>query len=77
MLYVGVDLHKKSIRLCVLNQERKLICRRRLLCRNTDGIRKFFGELDTFRVVVEATASYEWFVEIVEPMAAGWPGRRV
>lgn len=69
MLYVGVDLHKKSITLCVLNQERKLICRRRLLCQNTDGIRKFFGELDTFRVVVEATASYEWFVEIVEPMA--------
>ncbi len=69
MLYVGVDLHKKSITLCVLNQERKLICRRRLLCRNTEGIRKFFGELDTFRVVVEATASYEWFVEIVEPMA--------
>ena len=69
MLYAGVDLHKKSITLCVLNQERKLICRRRLLCQNTDGIRKFFGELDTFRVVVEATASYEWFVEIVEPMA--------
>ncbi|MCH7687769.1 MAG: transposase [Planctomycetes bacterium] len=69
MLYVGVDLHKKSITLCVLNQERKLICRRRLFCQNTDGIRKFFGELDTFRVVVEATASYEWFVEIVEPMA--------
>ncbi len=72
MHYVGVDLHKKSISLCVIIQEgskRKVIKRRNIACQSVDKIREFFGQLDHFQVVVEATSSYEWFVELVEPMA--------
>jgi transposase len=70
--YVGVDLHKKTISICVVTLEgrkRKVLARKRLACRDMDGIYRFFQELGTFQVVVEATASYEWFVQLVEPLA--------
>jgi transposase len=41
-----------------------------LLCRDTPGIEAFFRALGPFQVVVEATASYEWFVALLEPLAA-------
>jgi len=33
------------------------------------GIARWFVALGTFEVVVEATASYEWLVKLVEPLA--------
>ena len=70
MNYVGVDLHKKTIVLCVMNQDRKVGFRRTFDCCEVDAIHQFFAGLGPFQVVVEATASYEWFVELVEPLAA-------
>ncbi len=69
MNYVGIDLHKNSIVLCVMNQDRKILTRRTFACCQTEAIREFFAELGTFRVVVEATASYEWLAELIEPLA--------
>jgi transposase len=67
--YVGIDLHKKTIVVCVVNQDRKVMARRTFFCCETDAIREFFAALGTFRAVVEATASYEWLVELIEPLA--------
>jgi transposase len=70
--YVGVDLHKKVIRICIIRLEgnkRKVVCSRRFSCQDVAGITAFFRELGRFQVVVEATASYEWFVKLVEPLA--------
>jgi len=72
MSYVGVDLHKKVIRICVIRLEgnkRKVVCSRRFLCQDVAGIMAFFRGWGAFQVVVEATASYEWFVKLVEPLA--------
>jgi transposase len=69
MNYVGIDLHKKTIVTCVLNQDRKVITRRTLPCHDTQAILEFFRTLGPFRAVVEATASYEWLVEAIEPLA--------
>jgi len=72
MKYVGVDLHKKSISICVMvleGRKRKVVARKRLDCQDVEGICRFFRELGPFQVVVEATASYEWFVELVEKLA--------
>jgi hypothetical protein len=55
--YVGVDLHKKIIVLCVMNQDRKVTTRRTFACGQTAEIKAFFAGLGPFRVVVEATAS--------------------
>jgi transposase len=67
--YVGIDLHKKTIVTCVMDQDRKILKRRTLSCCETDAIRDFFASLAPFRAVVEATASYEWLVALIEPLA--------
>jgi transposase len=73
MKYVGVDLHKQVISLCVVMQNggrREVVARRRLACHDVGGLAEFFRGLGPFEAVVEATASYEWFVELIEPWAA-------
>jgi transposase len=67
--YVGCDLHKKTIVLCVMNQDRKVLHRRTFACGDVEALLAFFRGLGPFEVVVEATASYEWFVERLEPLA--------
>jgi transposase len=67
--YAGIDLHKKTIVVCVMDQGRKLIKQRSLACCEPDAIRDFFAAIAPFRAVVEATASYEWLVALIEPLA--------
>jgi transposase len=69
MLYAGCDLHKQTISVCVMNPARQVVKRARLLCANAEAIRRCFQELGEFEAVVEATASYEWFVRLIEPFA--------
>jgi transposase len=69
MNYVGIDLHKKAIVVCVMDQDRRVIRRRSLACCEAAAIRDFFAGLAPFRAVVEATASYEWLVALIEPLA--------
>jgi len=69
MKFVGVDLHKKTITAAVVETSRKLLVRRRFASDRTDQIAAFFAGLGDFTVTVEATAGYEWFVELVEPVA--------
>ena len=72
MKYVGIDLHKKTISACVVvkeNGKKQVAARKRLECQDEAGIAAWFGALGKFEVVVEATASYEWFLKLVEPLA--------
>ena len=72
MQFVGIDLHKHSISVCVMVQaegQRRVLSRRRLACSEMDAIAEFFTSLGRFQAVVEATASYEWFLELIEPLA--------
>ena len=69
MKFIGVDLHKKTISLCVImvvEGKRGVVTRRRFNCRDTARIRKFFEQQGDFQVVVEATANYEWFLLLIE-----------
>jgi transposase len=72
MLYVGVDLHKKSITVCGVNRERQVLETRRLLCceehRIVETFQTFRETHQAVQVVVEATASYEWFLKLIEPV---------
>lgn len=67
--FVGVDLHKNLIVLCVMDKGRRVLETRRFACCQTAAIAEFFAALGTFELVVEATASYEWFVQLVESYA--------
>lgn len=72
MKYVGIDLHKKTIVICVVNKDRTVLQRKKFLCLDVGGIVAWFEHLGTFRFVVEATASYEWLVQLLEPLAEDW-----
>jgi transposase len=69
MHFIGVDLHKHSITVCVMNVERTILARKTLYCSQPDQIVEFFRQWRPFKVVIEATAGYFWFVELVEPLA--------
>jgi transposase len=69
MNFVGIDLHKKTISVCVVNQGRKVLARKSLDCGNPERIRAWFSGLGVFQAVVEATASYEWLWQLLEPLA--------
>jgi transposase len=68
MNFIGVDLHKKSITVCIWNPDGP--CKfHRFACDEVLKISSFFNGLKPFQVSIEATASYHWFVELLEPMA--------
>jgi transposase len=72
MKYVGVDLHKHIIVLCVVvlaAGRPKVVRRARFRCDGPEAIRAFFQKLGRFQVVVEATAAYEWFFRLIEDLA--------
>jgi transposase len=72
MKYVGVDLHKHVIVLCVVvlvAGRPKVVRRARFRCDESEAIRAFFQEMAPFEVVVEATAAYEWFFLLIENLA--------
>lgn len=72
MKYVGIDLHKKTIVTCVVDKDRKVLTRKKFLCVDVPGITAWFAQLGEFQFVVEATATYEWLVQVLEPLAADW-----
>ena len=67
---IGVDLHKHLITVCVINDEFVVIARKTLRCIEPDTIVAFLKQFQPFNLVVEATASYHWFVGLVDPIAA-------
>lgn len=69
MKSVGVDLHKKTITVCVMDETLAVLETRWFYCDQTALISAFFQRLGECQVAVEATASYEWFVRLVEPIA--------
>lgn len=66
MNYIGVDLHKKTIVICVVGQDFKVITRRHFACGGMQQIRDWFATQRPFQVAVEATAAYEWFLRLIE-----------
>ena len=69
MNFVGVDLHKHTITLVVVDASRKLLSRKRFSNLMSQQIVAFLKMQGEFHLTVEATASYEWFVKLVEPLA--------
>jgi transposase len=61
MHFIGVDLHKKSITVCVMDEKQSVLVRKTLSCDQPDQIVEFFCRFQPFQVVVKATV----------PLAAG------
>jgi transposase len=69
MRFAGVDLHAETITIAVVDAARKVCSRKRFSNRQSDEMRQFLSSHAPFDLTVEATASYEWFVQLVEPLA--------
>lgn len=69
MKFVGVDLHAQTITIAVVDAARTRLCRKRFSNLQSEAIVKCLAGLGPFQLTVEATASYEWFVQLVEPLA--------
>ena len=72
MLFVGADLHKKSITFCVVTRidtKITVLQRKRFFCRELNKIKHFLASLGEFRVTVEATIGYDWFAALAEQSA--------
>lgn len=69
MHFIGCDLHKQTVTLNVVNQARRTLASRRFSCSDPEGILQWCRQFLPFTLVVEATASYEWFVQLVEASA--------
>jgi transposase len=69
MYFIGCDLHKKTITMHVVDQARRKIDSVRLYCDEPEKIVLWLEQFRPFRLVVEATAGYEWFVQLIEPLA--------
>lgn len=68
MNFVGIDLHKKSITVCVVDQARNIVDRKRLLCSDPSRIEAYIRQWCPAQAVVEATASYEWLLKLIDPL---------
>lgn len=66
---VGIDLHKKTITVCVIGQDGSIRTTRTFACADPQKIAAFFAALGPFQAVVEATAGYHWLFELLEPLA--------
>jgi len=66
---VGVDLHKKIIMIRVVSPTRQLRATQRFTCDQSADIVAWLQNHRPFQLTVEATASYEWFLQLVEPIA--------
>ena len=67
MNFGGIDLHKKTISICVVSQARKVLDRKRFYSSDPGRIVSFFEPLRPFQAVVKATASHEWLFKLAEP----------
>ncbi len=69
MKNIGIDLHKRIIMICVMNDKREVMERKRFSNDETDEMKVFFESQGKLRAVFEATGSYEWFYRLLEPLA--------
>ena len=68
MKYVGIDLHKRDLVVAVEDEQGPVGKPQRLLCENESAIIELFDKLRPFVAVIEASASYRWLYERLEPM---------
>lgn len=66
---VGIDLHKRIIVICVMNDKREVVDRKRFSNEETKAMEEYFRGLGEFQAVVEATGTYEWLYTLVKPLA--------
>ena len=68
MRYVGIDLHKRFLVVCVQDADGRTLAQRRFECCEAAAVRRFFDKLQPFRAVIEASSSYRWLYDLLSPL---------
>lgn len=69
MLYVGVDLHRKQLTVCIRNEDGDITSRRQVSTR-PEKVRQFLDQFqDDYCVLVEVCGFEEWFVKLLRDEA--------
>jgi len=68
MYHIGVDLHKDSLTVAVMDNEGNFVRVDRINTRCIHKIEEFFREFKDSRVLVEAVGFYHWFWDLVKPL---------
>jgi transposase len=69
MRSIGIDLHKRSLTVCVIDKTTGETFISRFLTNDESRIRAFFEKQQPFEAVVEASGTYEWLWLLLEPLA--------
>lgn len=67
MRYVGIDLHRRFLVVCVQDDAGRSLAQESMDCRDTRGIVQFFDIHRPFRAVIEASSSYRWLYDLLSP----------
>jgi transposase len=68
MRYVGIDLHRKFLVICVVDGRGRSRKPRRFECCDVEAIRSFFEKLGAFQAVIEASGGYRWLYDLLVPL---------
>ena len=69
MDFVGINLHKKSISVGVVDQRRQVLTHKRFAGADSHRIVTFFQDPELFQAVMEPTPCDEWVFKLLELLA--------
>jgi transposase len=68
MHYIGIDFHKESTHVVVLNEAGKLLERTRIPTRREELVRFFANRPEPAKAALEATRNWYWVYDTIEPL---------
>jgi len=68
MHYIGIDFHKESTHVVVLNEAGKLLERTRIPSRREELVRFFANRTEPAKAALEATRNWYWPYDTIEPL---------
>jgi len=68
MHYVGIDLHKCFMVVCVHDFRGHTVVQRRFECCKSADVARFFEKQKPFQAVIEASSSYRWLYDLLSPL---------
>jgi len=68
MQYIGIDFHKESTHVVVLNEAGKLLERTRIPTRREELVRFFANRPEPAKAALEATRNWYWAYDTIEPL---------
>jgi len=68
MWYVGIDLHRETVVIAAVDDNGQTTRPKTIRCTETEAIVQCLSALRPFRAVVEASATYRWLYDLLQPL---------